>query len=359
LRTDLFDKHYTPNIIARKLISSVRHLKPTLIADLAVGKGDLLFEAERLWPNAKFLATDIDRVAIRRLRRMRKNWQLGCCDIRNPRSRANCTALRNAFGAASLILLNPPFSCRGGTRFPIETSNGSFFSSTAMSFLLTAIKYLENSGTIVAIMPNGCLYNQKDYQAWEYLRSKFTVSIIGKSYLKVFPNNAANTIIVRLSPYRKMAKRRNNCFIKRSKVNNKINVSIIRGCQPLYKVVNKTSGTILVHSVDLQNHHVYLNGRFGFNTNRVVEGPAILIPRVGKIKKEKIAIYYENDSIEISDCVIALKTSTIVNAKYLHKRLIENFNILNSHYVGTGAPFITISRLKKVLKAIGVLIENE
>ena len=67
LVTDILDTHYTPSAVAKALVRAMRDLRPALVADLAAGNGDLLLEAERVWPNATFVATDIDRRAVRPL----------------------------------------------------------------------------------------------------------------------------------------------------------------------------------------------------------------------------------------------------------------------------------------------------
>ncbi len=166
------DVHYTPPAVAQALVHAARDLQPKLIADLAAGNGDLLLQAERLWPAATYVATDIDHRATRRLARLRSSWTVGRCDLRNPRSRSSSRILARIQRAASLLLLNPPFSCRGGTRFLVQTPNGPLYASTAMSFLLLATAYLAPNGNIVSVLPLGCLHNSKDAAARHYLQSQ-------------------------------------------------------------------------------------------------------------------------------------------------------------------------------------------
>ena len=128
-------------------------LRPALIADLAAGNGDLLIEAERVWPKATFVATDIDRRAIRRLARLRPSWTVGRCDLRNARSRGSCQALNQLLQSACLMALNPPFSCPGGTRFRVQTPDGPLHASTAMSFLLLAASYVGAGGHMISVLP--------------------------------------------------------------------------------------------------------------------------------------------------------------------------------------------------------------
>ena len=118
------DIHYTPSALATSLVQATSEVRPKLVADLAAGNGNLLLAAEQVWPNARFVATDIDPRAVRRLGRLRPSWTVGRCDLRSVPSRRSCLALKNMRKSACLLLLNPPFSCRGGTRFPVPTSSG-------------------------------------------------------------------------------------------------------------------------------------------------------------------------------------------------------------------------------------------
>ena len=198
-RTHAVDVHYTPSTVAKALVRVMRDLQPALIADLAAGNGDLLIEAERMWPTASFVATDIDRRAIRRLARRRPSWSVGRCDLRSPRSRTSCRALKNNRRSAGLMLLNPPFSCRGGTSFRVQTADGPLRASTAMSFLLLSTPYVADDGHIAAVLPLGCMYNDKDVQAWKHLASRYRVRILENYPIGTFPNSSASTVLVHLS----------------------------------------------------------------------------------------------------------------------------------------------------------------
>lgn len=347
------DTHYTPQLLARELVASAADLHPTLIADLAAGGGDLLLEAERIWPQASFLASDIDRGAVRRLRLLKGNWRIGRCDLRNPRSRARCSVLKDALGSVSLLLLNPPFSCRGGTRFRIETPDGDLHASAAMSFVLTAMQYLHEDGTVVAVLPSGCLHNLKDRAAWKHVRRKYSACIVADHSMRAFPSSAASTAIVRLSP-----RRSRHVSLTDTRgveaANSNLTVRVVRGCHPMYEAKWGLRGHVLVHSTDLRRATVHLNGRRASRSGRLVNGPAVLMPRVGQITVEKIALYRWSTPIVMSDCVIALTTLSLTQARAVQQRLVDGFLTLKSHYVGTGAPFITLDRLQIALQSIGI-----
>jgi predicted RNA methylase len=342
--------------LAKALVASVRDLNPTVIADLAAGEGDLLFEAEGIWPLAKFVGTDIDPVAVRRLRRLRPDWNVGRANLRSGRSRARCTALECAAGSVSLLLLNPPFSCRGAARFQVDVPEGELSASAAMSFVLTAAKYLAANGAIVAILPLGCLHNDKDAQAWAYIRKRYRVAVVATYGKNAFPHSTASTVIVRLSPLRDGAQ----IVVKRASRRRKklkLRVQLVRGCCPLHRSRKERNRPVLVHYTDLRNATVHLNGRRGYGPHRCIQGPAVLIPRVGNMTVDKVALFDSPTRIMISDCVIALKTSSQRHACAVRQRLVSRFSSLRKQYVGTGAPFITMARLTKALQSVGIDVD--
>ena len=88
------DAHYTPQLLAQRLIAAANDLRPPVVADLCAGRGDLLFQAETVWPHAIYAAIDIDPTLVRDLRRQRTKWHVGQCDLTNPTSRQQSAVLQ-------------------------------------------------------------------------------------------------------------------------------------------------------------------------------------------------------------------------------------------------------------------------
>ena len=253
----------------------------------------------------------------------------------------------------SLLLLNPPFSCRGNVRHTASTETGKISASTAMCFLIIALSYLDTNGSAIAILPFGSMYNQRDETAWNYIRSKYRVSIIDCPPIGSFPLSSARTVIVRLSPPgnridQEPPLRKTLLFDWRP------SVRIIRGCLPLLKSNTNSIGAALVHSTDLRNAKVHLNGHYATSLRRLIAQPAVLLPRVGQLTDGKIAVYDASTPIVLSDCVIALTTESYDDAILVRKRLVSHFPILYAQYVGTGAPFVTLQRLATTLIDLGI-----
>jgi type I restriction-modification system DNA methylase subunit len=194
------DDHYTPIELARIAIGHVALCDPAIVADMAAGEGSLLLEAARRWPTARIVATDIDRRTVSQLARMnRRNWKVGRCDFLGNRSRSASRILRKIEGNLNLLLMNPPFSCRGGSYRLVDTQDGPVRASLAMAFLLLGLRYLSSRGQAVAILPVGCLHNRKDELAWQYIRKRFAVRELARWDNNTFPGCAASSVLVKLT----------------------------------------------------------------------------------------------------------------------------------------------------------------
>ena len=326
-----------------------------IVADLTAGDGRLLAAARKRWPSAPLVATDVNPNAVARLRRSHPDWSSGRVDLLQRRSRSRCRALTTLHKRISLLLMNPPFTSRGGSRNRVDVGNVRVACGTALSFVLTAIDYLAPNGQVVAILPVGSLHNQKDAEAWRYLLGRFAVEILDHIGKHSFPRCAASSAIVRLSQPRNP----NKCLLgsvvpSRSPSLGLKGIQIIRGTCPVHTMPSERRGPTLVHSTDLRNTTVVLNGHRGYGDYRCVDGPAVLLPRVGRLTREKIALLPSAQRVMISDCVIALKTDRLHAAERLQETLHDNFDRLAGGYVGTGAPHVTLRRLQAILMSMGV-----
>ena len=351
------DAHYTPQTIASELVATADDLRPTVIADLCAGRGDLLLQAERVWPQATFAAVDIEPSVVRHLKRLRPYWRVGRCDLLRTQSRNRSPILKSIRRRVSLLLLNPPFSCRGNTRFCVAVDDGRIHARSAMSFLLTSLGYLHETGTAIAILPYGVVHNQKDRDAWSYVTKRYTVTLLPNSTRQSFPRTSVRVALVRLTPSHIPTSFQQPSIPVVAPPRGWLRATMIRGCQPIHLLGPDSSGPTLVHSTDIRGAEVHLNGRRGNGRTRSIGSPAVLLPRVGRLTTSKIAIIHPRAPIVLSDCVIALATQSIQDAKAIRKRLFDQFPFLLSQYVGTGAPFITIERLNHALTKIGVLTD--
>jgi hypothetical protein len=173
------DKHYTPVEIARDIVGKLAFESPRCAADFAAGEGALLGAILERWPKCKLVATDIDPFAVRKLRQRFHNVDAGVCDFLNGRSRAISPVLKRAQKRVTLGFINPPFSCRGGARHPVQYKGIRITCSRAMAFLINSLPYLESQGKLIAILPASCLTSEKDADALSQLSRDYTVEVLG------------------------------------------------------------------------------------------------------------------------------------------------------------------------------------
>jgi predicted RNA methylase len=356
------DKFYTPLDVVRKMIALAGNIRPLYVADFTAGNGDLLSVAQEKWGGSQIIAADICNASVNRLRRKQPSWKVTECDFLMPESRARSRILRKIQGRVSLILLNPPFSCRGGTRRKLVIDGKAITCSTALAFILTAVSYLSNEGQLIAVLPAGSPASEKDAVVWDILKRSGQVDILGRNGHRTFVGCFAKTVIMRfqkgtLSTVHKVEEQfqegDNKC--RREK---KISIRIVRGTVQMHSLNDTPMEQTLplIHSTELNEHTIDLTRRRADARHRSVKGPCLLIPRVGKPKK--LAIYNSAVPVILSDCVIALNCKTSAEMKKAKTILEHNWPQVVAAYNGTCAAFITINNISHVLRDLGFQVIN-
>jgi hypothetical protein len=224
----------------------------------------------------------------------------------------------------------------------------------AVAFVLSAVEYLVTGGQILAILPSNALNSQKDAAAIRYLERKGTLEILNRYGRGTFASCTSQTVSVRftLSAFSKRQNDGKKTAITKSP---RINVEVIRGSSQMHTVGRLRRGLIpVVHSTNLAEHSVV-----GFEGGvreggKVITGPAVLIPRVGRPDPGKLALYNAMDPIVLSDCVIAIICESASDALYLLNSLIDRWDDVMSLFHGTCAPYITLNDLRNFLTNSGI-----
>lgn len=352
------DQFFTPSSIATRLVSFLRSGEEVCIADFAAGDGELLRAATKKWPDARYIATDIDPSCVAQLKRQHANWSVGRCDFLNEKSRTSSRLLRETTGAVSLVLLNPPFSCRGSRVESVSVGETTIRCSKSMAFVLNALQYLTPKGRLVAVLPASALSSQKDGAAWSYVRTAFSVRNIAGFGLKTFPNCAAHTVIVRLQKKDAgTAKSPRGIAFRRVL---EMESSLIRGAVPMHSAQNGLAGPDfpLVHTTDLEGKRLTKTEYSVRQCHRYALGPSVLIGRVGRPTKSKVVLYLARRRLVLSDCVYAVRCQSSDDAKQLHAAIHANWDRFASLYSGTCAPYLTVSDLHSVLTQLGVIVTD-
>lgn len=340
------DPYYTPEALARRLIAHVPKSGRSAI-DLCIGDGALLRELARRRPHLACSGVDVSKETVRRLRRANPQWQLRCYDVTGERGVGNTRKANKRSQHYDVVLINPPFSCIGGTRHVVEYEGVRFTCSRAMSFLIAALSYLSASGTLYAILPNSVAYAEKDAALWSTLCSSKGVTILDETVDRHFEKAAARVLLVQVTntpPDRKL-----NGTLKPIVAGVEVK-NVLRGNLAVHRAKFMSKGALpYVHSTNLQNGTISGPMRKVSHAASRVSGPAVLLPRVGVPARGKLCILEEGRTVVLSDCVIAVGVSHMRDAHVLRSSLLKGINTLAHAYKGTGARYITLKRLGKLL----------
>jgi hypothetical protein len=353
------DFYCTPDRLAWRMIGAIGdNCRPARVADFAAGDGKLLKIAEENWPDSSYVAVDISKPAVDKLRRWWPHWHIGRCDFLVDRSRRRTAALRSLEGEVDVVLLNPPFSCRGKKYFEVDAGERVFRCGRAMAFVLTSFRYLATDGILVAVLPNGCLVSDKDAPAWEWLRRSYTYRVIEKNGRWTFAQCAAETTIVVIKRRRSRA-RGGPKEISSNGYSGRVTLALGRIQMHSLNGSASHDGLPLIHTTDLRNLRLSHAARRVQGHSPVQRGPAVLIPRVGQPDVMKISVIPSKARFVLSDCVFAVGCTSAIQASDLKRALIAQWDLLRRKYGGTGAPYITSHALAAFLGQLGYEVADD
>lgn len=336
----MMDSFYTPPALAYRLASSVVASHVHSIADFCIGSGELIKALLPRFPEATVYGVDISEAVITDLAENHNHWNLAVCDFLDDSSKDSVGFLREK--RFDLIVMNPPFTCRGSTSFEIEVEGVRMRVSMAMRFLLKALEYMSTEGGLYAILPSSCIHSQKDHRAWSYLKENYNACILEELGRFSFSKNCSpNIVMVFVGKYKVTTP----TFISSSPFHYSGIRRIVRGSVSMQGLSfsHSKSALPLVHTTNmLGGRLVGLNKIIG---GRIVDGPALLIPRVGNPKPEKLVLLDEGKQVVLSDCVVALLTGSQDAAEYLKQLIHSHWEVFENLYKGTGARYTTIARL--------------
>jgi hypothetical protein len=204
----------------------------------------------------------------------------------------------------------------------------------------------------VALLPSGVLTSERDADARRWLDNRGLFEEITRPCRRSFKGTVSDTVIVRFTPGES----------RRSLQESSVSVSsgasawtVTRGTRQMHTVYGASgSKTVrLVHTTDLRNGRVARTTTHIQPTraDRVVEGPVLLLPRVGRPDPNKIVLHARGH-IALSDCVFAVAPVNGGSCSALRDHLLENFDQLRLLYGGTGAPYMRRASLQGLLAAI-------
>ena len=337
------DSFYTPQPLADKLVSFVTETNIKTAIDFCVGDGDLLKAVQNRYKDVKFYGTDISYEAIMKIANEHSDWTLDVCDFRVDESVDNVPFLKDSY--FDLIIFNPPFTCKGSIVEKVILDGNEYKVSTAMMFVIRAIKYLSPIGGLYAILPISCVYSQKDRVAWNFLQANYNACILEEPKRVYFSDKCSpNIVLVYIGKHFKkgIVKEKNTAF-------HELTIdSILRGSirmqNPVYS--NSTKALRLIHTTNIQVGRLVKLKRVLVENKSVIDGFGVVIPRVCNPNPNKIALLDGKHAYVLSDCVIVLRTPTMGAAEQLRNHILNNWSLFVDIYKGTGAQYTTLERVK-------------
>ena len=350
----MIDAISTPSHLADELVelAMARRRALGVVADFAAGDGALLLAAAQRDPSLDVVGLDIRRTTVRKLRAVNSSWQIGACDFLNPRSRSSSPVLRRYRGRVSTVLLNPPFSCRGGRREQVSLGGKRLTSSVAMAFILTSVDYLTPDGQIIAVAPRGIEKSERDEAAWDLLHSMGVVEVVGYPDRGTFPGTAHRSLLLRFTMGSPTLPRKAPPNLA-STLGKRPLVSLVRGTVQMHRARITSTGKPLVHTTDLFNGQLRPKLRKTCVSGRSCYGPVILVPRVGLPTPSKVVRLSLRSEIVLSDCVIALECGSEEDSVRVERAIEERWDEFEDSYGGSCAPYISLKALKNVLDRFG------
>jgi len=346
----MIDQFYTPPALAAFLVGAARIRSPRRIADFAMGDGALLRAAEVRWPRAKLFGSDINPAAGESAVGLTRALSFSVHDFLADTPAPN--ELADLGKLCDVILLNPPFTCKGNKRYEVQIGEETLAGSKALAFVARALKYLKPGGEILAIVPASCATSQRDQALLEAMRKTFTVEQIGEINRNGFDGCSVAVIVLRLS-YKKAIRRRDRpASPPKLSVLKPYRVKIMRGTMPIYRTSSAPEGLPVLHTVDLRAQTASPQ-RWSAEARRIVSGSAVLIPRVGRPDATKLVLM-KLPAVALSDCVIAIKSDPPGHEPEILRTLRANWTSLEQLYGGSCAPYITLSQLQAYFQTFGL-----
>lgn len=343
------DTYYTPISLADKLVdyTPISEVKTTI--DFCVGDGALLEAVSRKNSRIQMYGIDISESAIISLKRKHPSWHLSICDFCDEVKRNSIYFLRNK--KFDLVLLNPPFSCRGSIVEHLLFEGQEYTMSKAMSFLVRTLRYLSKNGGVYAIMPISCVYSEKDADVWHYLVEHYHACVLEEmNRVYFYPQCSPNVAIIYVGKKELNIDFDTKCYMETFDGSFK---NIIRGQLSMQNLnlTQMTSNPYLIHTTNIRDGRlVHLNHINLSNSSIKVNG--VVFPRVCNPVRPKLAVIDECKSYVLSDCVIVIVTNTHEDAIKLYNFMRDHWDFIKQIYKGTGAQYTTLKRVREMLSML-------
>jgi len=339
------DRYYTPEHVARYALERVALTRaPLVCADSTCGTGRLLEAASDIFGRVRCVGIDRDIEAIEDLRRRNPEWLLAVGDLLNRDGHLRKFS-RTIPSDVDLLVLNPPFSQGNKKSVDITYEGLNIKGSVAMAHLLRSFELFKPTQGAMLIAPESLLYSELDSAARAVLSDSYSIRKVADLESATFRGARAHACVVQIAPSMQGAV--TEPCIHSGKV---LRIKVTRGGLPVHVMIEASHGVPFVHSTDIRN---IVSGAppstFSHTANQLkgrIDGWVLLMPRVGLPDKSLIKAIKIDSPIQLSDCVIALECPNKTVANQVSRRIQDSWSSFLELYKGTGARYITLSRLR-------------
>lgn len=348
----MIDQFYTPPGLASLLVGSAKTRKPLLVADFAAGDGALLRAAQGRWADARLFGSDIDPSALETISGLASPPVTSLYDFLSDEEPP--TILHALHGRCDVVLLNPPFTCRGNRRYSVLLKGEVLQGSKALVFVARALEYLRAKGELLAIIPASCLTSARDEGLLQALRKDYNVQQIGEINRNAFSGCSVSVVVVRIRQRRKVVSDfRPIDTIVKPVIMKGFSAEILRGSLSVAEAHRRPGGIPCIHTTDLRGGELLVSSLNVMPQVRHVKGSVILLPRVGRPSLTKLVKAVVNESV-LTDCVFALRTDPAGHEDQLFRLIKMNWAQVEKAYGGSCAPYLTRAGLQALLLRWGV-----
>lgn len=341
------DFHATPPSMIERMLGAVVGRSFGVVIDPAAGDGRLLDASQAAFPAARAIAVDLDKKRATTLKRERSGWTVVAGDFLT--GDLPCPEF-----SKRLVLMNPPFSGRGGSLWRSRLNGRTVTGSRAMAFLVRAVATVGHRGEVVALVPAGLLTNEKDAPARALLRATGTLAVIAENPPRSFPGVSTRTAIVR---WRFGLEATADLWVPEEPQPQLGTAWVTRGALPVHaaqKLAAPKGGIRFIHTrsptrrwrtpavLMIQPRHC----------ERVIRRACVLLPRVGAPSVSRVSLW-RDEPIVLSDCLFALEGGSLHDTEELHNEIVAKWHLFAAAYGGSCAPFLRLDDVRAVLVQLG------
>lgn len=357
----MVDSYYSPEWLADCIAGWMPSGMKGAILDPSVGQGALLAGVERRFRRrVELYGMDIDQNATSILSKSNPHWNLGRVNFLSERSRRSSSVWNSVRKNVPLaaVVLNPPFSYRGGAGLACRYRGFDGLLSPAAAFVAVVLQELRPIFGVWAVLPNGILAGRRCREFWEEVEKTHIVRIEQVLPSTAFVGARANTSIVsiipRIAPLGSQSgvtpTGETHLLVNQSGVCRC--VEVVRGRVPTYKSWPvRECDTPFLHTPDILSRNQRATRLAP--SQLATTGEFVLLPRVGNPVPLKIGIHRGAYPVVLSDCVYALRPVNQSAVSDFHRIILASSSNFADKYVGTGALHLSIGAVSEALREIG------